>query len=73
MPLRDPCGLILTPEKVFSEVGRLDLLHIPGRPGQEALMDDEETLSFIQQKAANASYVFSVCTGGRPCEFVGMT
>ena len=62
-PLRDACGLILTPEKAFSEVDRLDLLHIPGGPGQEALMDDEETLSFIQQKAANARYVFSVCTG----------
>jgi cyclohexyl-isocyanide hydratase len=61
--LRDACGLILTPEKTFSEVDRLDLLHIPGGPGQEALMDDEETLSFIQQKAANARYVFSVCTG----------
>ena len=46
-PLRDGRGLILTPEKTFSEVGQLDLLHVPGGPGQEALMDDEETLSFI--------------------------
>ena len=62
-PLRDTRGLILTPEKTFSEVEHLDLLHIPGGEGQEAIMDDEETLAFIRQHAANARYIFSVCTG----------
>jgi cyclohexyl-isocyanide hydratase len=61
--LRDGRGLILTPEKTFAEVGRLDLLHVAGGPGQEALMDDEETLAFIRHQSANAKYVFSVCTG----------
>jgi len=55
-PLRDGRGLILTPQKTFSEVGQLDLLHVPGGPGQEALMDDEETLSFIRQQSINAKY-----------------
>ncbi|MBV8970012.1 MAG: DJ-1/PfpI family protein [Verrucomicrobia bacterium] len=62
-PIRDRRGLILTPEKTYSEISRLDLLHVPGGPGQEALMDDEETLSFIREQAANANYIFSVCTG----------
>ena len=62
-PIRDTRGLILTPEKTYSEISRLDLLHVPGGPGQEALMDDEETLSFIREQAANANYIFSVCTG----------
>jgi len=62
-PLRDGRGLILTPEKTFSEVGQLDLLHVPGGPGQEALTDDEETLSFIRRQSINAKYTFSVCTG----------
>lgn len=62
-PLRDNHGLILTPEKVFSEVSELDLLHVPGGPGQEALMEDEETLSFVREQAAKAKVVFSVCTG----------
>jgi cyclohexyl-isocyanide hydratase len=62
-PLRDGRGLILTPEKTFAEVGQLDLLHVAGGPGQEALMDDEETLSFIRRQSRNAKYVFSVCTG----------
>ena len=43
-PLRDTHGLILVPEKTFSEVPLLDLLHIPARPGQELLMDDERGL-----------------------------
>ena len=46
-----------------AEVSHLDLLHVPGGPGQEALMNDEETLSFIREQAANAIYIFSVCTG----------
>jgi cyclohexyl-isocyanide hydratase len=62
-PLRDTRGLILTPQTTFSEVGHLDLLHVPGGPGQEALMNDEETLSFIREQAASAIYIFSVCTG----------
>jgi cyclohexyl-isocyanide hydratase len=62
-PIRDARGLILTPEKTYSEIIRLDLLQVPGGPGQEALMDDEETLSFIRVQAANTNYIFSVCTG----------
>jgi cyclohexyl-isocyanide hydratase len=62
-PLRDGRGLILTPEKTFAEVGQLDVLHVAGGPGQEALMDDEETLLFIRRQSINATYIFSVCTG----------
>jgi cyclohexyl-isocyanide hydratase len=57
-PLRDAGGLILTPARTFSEVSHLDLLHVPGGRGQEALMDDEETLSFIREQAVNAIYIF---------------
>ena len=62
-PLRDTRGLLLTAEKTFSELGQLDLLHVAGGPGQEALMDDEETLAFIRRQSINAKYIFSVCTG----------
>jgi cyclohexyl-isocyanide hydratase len=61
--LRDARGLILCPEKTFSEVGQLDILHVPGGPGQEALMEDEQTLSFIRRQSVNVRYIFSVCTG----------
>jgi cyclohexyl-isocyanide hydratase len=55
--------LILTPEKTFAEVGQLDLPHVAGGPGQEALMDDEETLAFIRRQSVKAKYVFSICAG----------
>jgi cyclohexyl-isocyanide hydratase len=61
-PIRDARGLILTPEKTYSEISQLDLLHVPGGPGQEALMDDEETLSFIREQGASTNYIFSACT-----------
>ncbi len=36
---------------------------VPGGPGQLALMEDEETLSFLRRMAKDARYVTSVCTG----------
>jgi cyclohexyl-isocyanide hydratase len=71
-PVRDIRGLILTPETTFSEVPPLDLLVVPGGFGQEDLMEDETVLSFIQQQARNASYVFSVCTGALLCGAAGL-
>ena len=71
-PVRDMGGLILTPEATFSEVPPLDLLVVPGGFGQEELMEDETVLSFIQQQAHNASYVFSVCTGALLCGAAGL-
>jgi len=71
-PVRDSRGLVLTPEKSFSEAPPLDLLTVPGGPGQEALMEDEVTLSFIRRQADNAKYVFSVCTGALICGAAGL-
>ncbi len=62
-PLRDARGLILVPERVLAEAPPLDVLHLPGGPGQEALMEDEAILTFIRDQAAHARWVFSVCTG----------
>ncbi|MCV9947591.1 DJ-1/PfpI family protein [Rhizobium sp. BT-175] len=71
-PVRDTRGLRIVPEKTFAEMPQLDVLHIPGGPGQEALMEDEETLSFIRTQAAGALYVFSVCTGALICGAAGL-
>lgn len=71
-PVSDIHGLILTPDKIFSEVPQLDVLIVPGGPGQEALMDDEEVLGFICRQAAQAKYVFSVCTGALICGAAGL-
>jgi cyclohexyl-isocyanide hydratase len=62
-PVRDVRGLRLTPDATLAEALQLDVLHVPGGFGQEALMEDEETLTWIQRQAAGARSVFSVCTG----------
>lgn len=72
IPVRDMRGLILTPEKTFSEAPPLDLLIVPGGYGQQALMGDETVLSFIRRQAGQAKYVMSVCTGALICGAAGL-
>lgn len=62
-PVRDIKGLRLLPDAALSEAPQLDVLHVPGGFGQEALMEDDEVLTWLRQQAAGARSVFSVCTG----------
>jgi len=62
-PLRDLRGLRMMADATLAEAPQLDLVHIPGGFGQEALMDDEEVLGWICRQAQDARCVFSVCTG----------
>jgi putative intracellular protease/amidase len=55
--------LRLTPDAVLADAPPLDVLHVPGGYGQEALMDDAETLAWIRQQASGGRSIFSVCTG----------
>jgi cyclohexyl-isocyanide hydratase len=71
-PVKDIAGLWLTPDGVLADAPQLDLLHVPGGFGQEALMDDEEVLGWIRQQAAGARCVFSVCTGALLCGAAGL-
>lgn len=61
--VRDIKGLRITPDASISEAPQLDVLHVPGGYGQEALMENEAVLEWIRQQAAGAVSVFSVCTG----------
>ena len=62
-PVRDLKGLRLTPDAAIADAPQLDVLHVPGGFGQEALMEDAEVLGWIARQAAGAHSVFSVCTG----------
>lgn len=62
-PIRDARNLILTPEETLQDAPQLDLLVVPGGAGVNALMEDEQVLSFIRRQAAGAKIVMSVCTG----------
>lgn len=71
-PVADAKGLILTPQTTFDQCPQVDVLHIPGGFGQQALMDDEIVLSWIKSQAADAKYVLSVCTGALICGAAGL-
>jgi cyclohexyl-isocyanide hydratase len=71
-PVRDLKGLRILPDIAIKQAPQLDVLLVPGGYGQEALMQDEEILGFIQKQAAHAHYVFSVCTGALLCGAAGL-
>ncbi len=62
-PVTSDRGLTILPTTTYAECPQLDVLMVPGGPGQQDLMDDEEALSFLRRQAAGARYVTSVCTG----------
>src|SRR5580693_2260245 len=53
-PVRDLKGLRLTPDAALADAPRLDVLHVPGGFGQEALMEDETVLGWVREQAAGA-------------------
>ncbi|MGM4918809.1 DJ-1/PfpI family protein [Tardiphaga sp. 813_E8_N1_3] len=69
--VRDYRGLRITPDAAIAEAPQLDVLHIPGGFGQEALMDDTIVLDWIRQQSGHAR-IFSVCTGALICGAAGL-
>jgi len=70
--VRDLKGLRITPDAALADAPSLDVLHVPGGFGQEALMEDAKVLDWIRQQAAGAHSVFSVCTGALLCGAAGL-
>src|SRR5579871_628347 len=71
-PVRDLMGLRLTPDATLKEAPQLDILHVPGGRGQEALMEDEEVLGWLRAQAEGAKHILSVCTGALLCGAAGL-
>jgi cyclohexyl-isocyanide hydratase len=71
-PVRDLKGLRLTPDAAIADAPQLDVLHVPGGFGQEALMEDAQVLGWIASQAAHARSIFSVCTGALLCGAAGL-
>jgi cyclohexyl-isocyanide hydratase len=69
---RDRGGMILTADVVLGAEPALDLLHIPGGAGQQALMHDERVLKLIRDHVAAGKPLFSVCTGALLCGASGV-
>jgi cyclohexyl-isocyanide hydratase len=70
--VRDVRGLRLMPDAALADAPPLDVLHVPGGFGQEALMEDAELLAWLRRQAATARSVFSVCTGALLCGAAGL-
>src|ERR1700722_16198916 len=70
--VRDVMGLRIMPDATLAEAPQLDILHVPGGPGQQALMEDEEVLGGVRSEAAGARKVLSVCTGALICGAAGL-
>ncbi|PLR31475.1 thiamine biosynthesis protein ThiJ [Chimaeribacter californicus] len=62
-PVTADRGLGLLPTTTFADCPDLDVLCVPGGPGQIDLMEDRETLAFLRDKAQRARLITSVCTG----------
>jgi len=62
-PVLSKTGLALTPDLTFATCPQLDVLCVPGGAGVNALLNDDETLSFLRRQAEAARFVASVCTG----------
>jgi cyclohexyl-isocyanide hydratase len=62
-PVKTDRGMEIVPTVTFADCPPLDVIMVPGGPGQQDLMDDTVVLDFLRRQAATAKYVTSVCTG----------
>ena len=62
-PVRTDRGMEIVPTKTFADCPSLDVVMVPGGPGQQDLMEDEAALGFLRKQALSAQFVTSVCTG----------
>lgn len=62
-PVKSNCGMTILPTTTFDACPPLDVLCVPGGPGQVEMMQNSELLEFLQQQGKTARYITSVCTG----------
>ncbi len=62
-PIEADSGLRMLPYATLRDCPPLDIICVPGGPGVNALMEDEEVLAWLRERAADARYVSSVCSG----------
>ena len=62
-PVRSSTGLTLVPTCTYATCPSIDVLCVPGGKGVNALLRDEETLSFIRAQEPTLRFLTSVCTG----------
>lgn len=62
-PVRCDRGMRILPTTTLGDCPQLDVICVPGGPGQIDLMADDDVLDFLRGQAAGATWITSVCTG----------
>ena len=62
-PVATDAGFAILPTDDFDSCPPLDVICVPGGPGQLAVMQDTPTLAFLQKQGGSARYITSVCSG----------
>lgn len=56
-------GFAIVPTASFADIGKVDILCIPGGVGVADVMNDAQALDWVRTIGASATWVTSVCTG----------
>ena len=62
-PVMTDAGFQIVPTDTFESCPDLDMVCVPGGPGQQVLMQDRQVLQWLVRQGAQAKWVTSVCTG----------
>lgn len=62
-PVPSDAQLSLLPTHTFDTCPALDVVCVPGGPGQQRLMQDPAVLGWLKRQGEQAAWVTSVCTG----------
>jgi cyclohexyl-isocyanide hydratase len=62
-PVKTDRGMEIVPTITYADCPQLDVVMVPGGPGQQDLMEDEVALAFLRKQAPGLKYLTSVCTG----------
>jgi cyclohexyl-isocyanide hydratase len=62
-PVRTEWGMRIIPDATFDSAPPLDLLCVPGGWGINAMLGEAALLGFLRDRAPDARYVTSVCSG----------
>jgi cyclohexyl-isocyanide hydratase len=62
-PVTSDTKLQIVPTHTFANAPDCEVLFVPGGPGVDAAMLDDEVIAFVQRQAASARTITSVCTG----------
>jgi cyclohexyl-isocyanide hydratase len=62
-PVRTDRGLTIVPTRTRDTAAASDILVVPGGTGVDRAMLDDAWLAYVRREAAQAKYVFGICTG----------